>query len=64
MDTKTAPLVVEIAFAKSTKGSTYVYAALDAGATPVTTIYVQKTALGPTPPQRITLTIAAAPEGT
>jgi hypothetical protein len=63
MDTKTAPLVVEMALAKSTKG-THVYAALDAGATPVTTIYVQKTALGPTPPQRITLTIAAAPEGT
>lgn len=37
MDTKTAPLVVEMAFAKSTKG-THVYAALDAGAAPVTTI--------------------------
>jgi hypothetical protein len=49
-------------FSKSTKG-TPVYAALDAGAAAVTTIYVQKHALGNTPLPKITLTIAAAPQG-
>ena len=63
MTVKQAPITVEMAFSKSTKGN-HVYAALDAGAAPVTTIYVQKTALGNTPPPKITLTIAAAPEGT
>jgi hypothetical protein len=57
METKTKPLTVEMAFAKSTKG-THVYAALDAGAAAVTTIYVQKTAF-PIAPPKITLTIAA-----
>ena len=59
MNTKTQALTVEMAFSKSTKG-THVYAALDAGATAVTTIYVQKSALGATPPLKITLTIAAS----
>jgi hypothetical protein len=62
MDTKTHAITVEMAFSKSTKG-THVYAALDAGAAAVTTVYVQKTALGNNPPPKITLTIAAAPEG-
>lgn len=58
MNTKTQALTVEVAFSKSTKG-THVYVALDAGAAAVTTIYVQKSALGATPPPKITLTVAA-----
>jgi hypothetical protein len=54
-----ASITVELAFAKSTKG-THVYAALDAGAAAVTSLYIQKAALGNTPPPKITLTIAAA----
>jgi hypothetical protein len=46
-----------MAFSKSTKG-THVYAALDAGAAAVTTVYLQKTAFPEAPP-KITLTIAA-----
>jgi hypothetical protein len=61
MDTKTQTVAVEMAFSKSTKG-THVYAALDAGAAPVTQVYVQKSALGLNPPAKILLTIAAAPE--
>jgi hypothetical protein len=61
MDTTTKPLVVEMAFAKSTKG-THVFTTTDPGAA-VTQIYVQKSALGPTPPPKLTLTIAAATEG-
>jgi hypothetical protein len=57
MDTKTKPITVEMAFSKSTKG-THVYAAVDAGAAAVTTIYVQKTAF-PKAPAKLTLTIAA-----
>jgi hypothetical protein len=58
MNTKTQALTVEMVFSKSTKGM-HVYAALDAGAAAATTIYVQKSALGATPPPKITLTIAA-----
>jgi len=50
MNTKTQALTVEMVFSKSTKGM-HVYAALDAGAAAATTIYVQKSALGATPPK-------------
>ena len=36
----------------------------DAGAVPVTQVYVQKSAIGLNPPAKIVLTIVAAPEGT
>jgi hypothetical protein len=62
MTVKQAPITVEMAFSKSPKG-THV-AALDAGAAPVTQVYVQKSAIGLNPPAKIVLTIVAAPEGT
>jgi hypothetical protein len=63
MTVKQAPITVEMAFSKSTKG-THVYAALDAGVVPVTQVYVQKSAIGLNPPAKIVLTIVAVPEGT
>jgi hypothetical protein len=63
MTVKQAPITVEMAFSKSTKG-THVYAALDAGGAPVTQVYVQKNAIGLNPPAKIVLTIVAGPEGT
>jgi hypothetical protein len=42
MTVKQVPITVEMVFSKSTKGA-HVYAALDAGAAPVTQVYMQRT---------------------
>jgi hypothetical protein len=58
LKTKAAPLTIELAYERSTKG-THVFAASDPAA-PVPTLYVRKDALGAEPPKKIALTIAPA----
>jgi hypothetical protein len=56
--TQTAPITVDLAYERATKG-THVYTATDPAAV-VKTLYVLKTAFAE-PPQKLTLTIATAP---
>jgi hypothetical protein len=56
------PITLDRAFSKSTKNMLVFTAAKEGGAVP--SLYISKAPLGNTPPAKLTLTIATAPEAT